>query len=235
MGNQIVKKSILEKVKANGGEYIVIKRMEKEDSDEGTVYKAVYRDTIPCALKEIKVDKLERDQIVGPLISEVKLLSLLKHTNLVRIIDYGDGLPQRKKEVSEEAPKDEPICHNILTESIPYIAMDYVDGCTLDKAIENSDFCNPVFLENLSKWLQQIAKVISYLHERGILHMDIKPDNVLIECTTNNAVLIDLGDAIIADINRFSKYFRAESVDRQLMTKYAYFSIQNMPGRKSCP
>jgi len=234
--------SAIEKVTASGGEYVIQKRLGKEDSDEGNVYKAVYRDAIICAFKEIKADVGKKEQkigLIGSIINEVKLLSLLKHPNLVRIIDYGNGKPQRKKDNSHEASADEPISQQIFAESIPYITMDFIEGSTLDE-----ELCHPGnlestdFLQKLLKWLTQIANVITYLHRRGILHMDIKPKNILIENGTDNVVLIDLGDAVIADINRFEQYFKTESVKLSLNDKirvffdpnYAWSEIQHMKG-----
>ena len=94
-----------------------------------------------------------------------------------------------KKITLLESSIDEPIMQHILTESIPYITMDFIEGSTLDEELSHSgNLETKDFLQNLLKWLTQIANVITCLHRRGILHMDIKPKNILIEKGTNNAV-----------------------------------------------
>jgi HD superfamily phosphohydrolase len=221
----------LYEVKAEQGSYLIGEKKGGDNSDEGIVYRAIYRDTIVSAFKAIKVDDPQRiKEIIEPLINEVKLLSLLRHSNLVRIIDYGDGQVIRKalpREEKKEARLDiawsskDKISQHLFTDRVTFIAMDYVEGQTLDDRlsdalsnIENLDALGREdFLQKLLLWLCQISEVIEYLHQRGILHMDVKPKNIIIESRTNNAVLIDLGDAVIADIEKFRKYFETESMD----------------------
>jgi hypothetical protein len=47
-------------------------------------------------------------------------------------------------------------------------------------------------LRSWRKWPQQIARVLNQLHQRGLVHMDIKPPNIVLD-SEGNAVLIDLG------------------------------------------
>jgi HD superfamily phosphohydrolase len=202
-------------VKADEGEYLVEKKpLGGEKTDEGVVFKATYRGAIACAFKAIKVAPGEERKIIGPLINEVKLLSLLRHSNLVGIIDYGEArAPKKTRETLDtSSSKDEAISERIFSDRFTYIAMNFVKGERLqDKLSDPGHFKDEKSLQDLLRWLQQISDVITYLHQRGILHMDIKPKNIMIESETGNAVLIDLGDAVIADIERFRRYFKEES------------------------
>jgi HD superfamily phosphohydrolase len=240
-------------VKTDEGEYSVeMKPKGGENTDEGVVFKATYQGAITSAFKAIKVDPGKEREIIGPLISEVKLLSLLRHSNLVGIIDYGDGRTQRRGEEKLPdtlTPKEKAIDERVFKDRFTYIAMNWIEGRTLDVELRklHDELSKPAkrlkdenknenSLQLLLKWLQQISDVMTYLHERGILHMDIKPENIMIESESENAVLIDLGNAVIADIDRFKKYFKVEGAGlrtdaeiRVLFTpKYAPNGIRGM-------
>ncbi|NDV80092.1 serine/threonine-protein kinase [Dysgonomonas sp. 511] len=73
-----------------------------------------------------------------------------------------------------------------------YILTDYVDGFTLTDFIK----LNPNYFDdknNLDKLIKQLLSAISYLHERQILHLDLKPDNILITSINHDVKLIDFG------------------------------------------
>src|SRR5207245_3484791 len=55
--------------------------------------------------------------------------------------------------------------------------------------------------------IDQVLEALSYLHQRGVLHMDLKPDNILVEEGIKNAVLIDLGFSLVASAELFTNHF----------------------------
>ena len=92
----------------------------------------------------------------------------LDHSNIVRYISKGTD----KKSI--------------------YILTEYIDGFTLNDFIVR----NPEFFknkQNVKKILLQLLYSLEYLHAKQIVHLDIKPENILITTNGNNLKLIDLG------------------------------------------
>ena len=76
-----------------------------------------------------------------------------------------------------------------------YILMEYVNGVTLEEKLS----AEPEFFhkrQNVKKLLVQLSQALQVLHKRGIVHLDIKPENILLTKTTNDVVLVDLGFCI---------------------------------------
>ncbi len=72
------------------------------------------------------------------------------------------------------------------------ILMEYVDGETLSQRVAT----NPEYFEskeNLRKFLRQLLDAVGYLHAHQTLHLDLKPDNILLTRINNDVKLIDLG------------------------------------------
>ena len=76
-----------------------------------------------------------------------------------------------------------------------YFVMPFVEGLTLDDLIRERGETKPAFTEEeLKGLLSRVLKALSYLHDRGIYHRDIKPGNILIT-QEGIPVLIDFGSA----------------------------------------
>jgi len=71
--------------------------------------------------------------------------------------------------------------------------MTYIEGPSLDKIIESNDRIEP---EHVSWMSQRILNALHYLHFNGIIHGDVKPQNIIIKPKEHNAVLVDYGLSI---------------------------------------
>ncbi len=72
------------------------------------------------------------------------------------------------------------------------ILMEYVDGETLSHRLAT----NPDYFKNrkhTDKFVRQLLDVLGYLHSHQVLHLDLKPDNILLTCINDDVKLIDLG------------------------------------------
>lgn len=73
-----------------------------------------------------------------------------------------------------------------------YILMMYVNGVTLEEKLATE----PEYFhknKNVKRLLVQLSQALSVLHKHGIVHLDVKPENILLTKTSNDVVLIDLG------------------------------------------
>jgi len=99
---------------------------------------------------------------------EARRLALCIHPHIVRVSDF-------------------------FTEAgLPYMVMEYVPGPTLDKLI----FPNrPLPEATAIAYIRQVAEALRVVHQRGLLHRDIKPHNIILREGTQQVVLIDFGIA----------------------------------------
>jgi serine/threonine protein kinase len=72
-----------------------------------------------------------------------------------------------------------------------YMVMEFIDGENLKDIICKNEFLN---LNDVLFHIKQIGNALQYIHERNIIHLDVKPANILID-KTGNARLIDFGIA----------------------------------------
>ncbi len=77
-----------------------------------------------------------------------------------------------------------------------FFVMGYVDGETLRDRVERAGPLTPRYA---MKMIQEVAWALAYAHQRGIVHRDIKPDNIMIEQATDRAMVTDFG---IAQVQR---------------------------------
>ena len=96
---------------------------------------------------------------------EVENLSRLRHPHIVRVLEYFEA-------------------NNTV-----YYAMEYVDGGSLDANIKER---NGLPEAEAIPLMEQIASAVSYMHAHKMLHLDLKPGNVMLR-KDGSAVLIDFG------------------------------------------
>lgn len=71
------------------------------------------------------------------------------------------------------------------------ILMEYVDGETLKQRIDSHpEYFNK---KNSEKLLRQLLDAVGYLHKHQVLHLDLKPDNIMLTRIGNDVKLVDLG------------------------------------------
>jgi eukaryotic-like serine/threonine-protein kinase len=81
-------------------------------------------------------------------------------------------------------------------EDLPFIAMEFVEGETLEKIIETRR--NELDLITKLRIMEQVCSALGYAHENGVVHRDIKPANIIVQ-PDGVAKIIDFGIAKVQD------------------------------------
>ncbi len=118
------------------------------------VYKAYDNiDNRVVAVKILKEEYLQNDEFTRRFKNESKAIAILSHPNIVKVYDVSFG------------------------DKMQYIVMEYIDGITLKEYIEGqAEF----------KWKEavhftvQILRALQHAHDKGIVHRDIKPQNIML-------------------------------------------------------
>jgi serine/threonine-protein kinase len=77
-------------------------------------------------------------------------------------------------------------------EGLVFFAMAYVDGDNLAKVLHEKGVLP---IEEVRRITREVAEALAYAHSRGVVHRDIKPDNVLLDKETGRAMVTDFGIA----------------------------------------
>jgi eukaryotic-like serine/threonine-protein kinase len=76
--------------------------------------------------------------------------------------------------------------------SFVFFAMAYVEGKTLSARVRER---GPLAPSEAARMLREVAWALGYAHEQGVIHRDVKPDNILLEDATGRAMVADFGIA----------------------------------------
>ena len=136
----------------------------------GVVYKA--RDPNIgrlVALKTMRLDVhgMEAQEMLLRFKNEARAAGVLNHSNIVTIYDAGEH------------------------DGLFYIAMEYIEGTTLQKTLNEEGI---VPIEQVLDLSRQICSALDYAHSHKIIHRDIKPANIMIEAD-GRAKIMDFGIA----------------------------------------
>jgi len=106
------------------------------------------------------------------------------------------GLFRREASALHNLPHDAIVRYFLFTiEPVlqrPYLAMEFVDGRSLSEMLEDG----PLTFEALVKLMQRVASGLQTAHERGIIHRDVSPDNIIVPLgDVTRAKIIDFGIA----------------------------------------
>ena len=141
-------------------------------------------------------DDHQLDELRERFFREAEAAGRLSHPHIVTVYDVGEET------------------------DVAYIAMDYIDGFTLDRFTRLDDLL-PV--SKVFELMAQVAEALAYAHDHSIIHRDIKPSNLLFDKKTEQVKVSDFG------IARFSNESRTRT--GQVMGSPLYMSPEQLKGQ----
>lgn len=163
------------------------------------VYKAYDSiDDRVVAVKILRDEHMENDELLRRFRNESKAIAVLSHPNIVKVYDVS------------------------FNEDIQYIVMEHIDGITLKEYIEQ---------QKVLRWKEavhftvQILRALQHAHDKGIVHRDIKPQNIM---------LLEDGTIKVADfgIARFARASQHTVTDKAIGSVH-YISPEQAKGELS--
>lgn len=154
------------------GRYVVERKLI--EGGMGKVYVAGDRQLHkPVVVKVLSETALQDPDAVRRVQREIQALSAIDHPNVVTAFGAGEVAPGK-----------------------PYIAMQYIEGVTLRSQISS----NGMDSARAASLLEQIGPALSHIHSKGVLHCDLKPENIMIQVLNDGTEVVKILDFGIAKL-----------------------------------
>jgi serine/threonine protein kinase len=133
------------------GDYLILDPVG--DGGVAAVYRAKSADGKLVALKILKDEALNTEHLYERFLYEAEAQTRLSHPNIIRVLNTGkhDGLP--------------------------YMVMQFAGGGNLEQYIEKHRLTR----QDINLIMTQLGSALDYAHERGIIHRDLKLENMLLD------------------------------------------------------
>lgn len=115
---------------------------------------------------------------------------------LVRTLSRIPGLDEARTAAMLSDPSIVAVYDFEIQDSTAYLIMEYVEGMTLTELLRDHD--DRLTLDVVAAVFDAVAHALEVAHENGVLHLDIKPDNILINAS-GQVKVTDFGLATLAD------------------------------------
>lgn len=119
---------------------------------------------------------------------------------LVRTLSRIPGLDEARTAAMLSDPSIVAVYDFEIQDSMAYLIMEYVEGMTLTELLRDHD--DRLTLDVVAAVFEAVAHALEVAHENGVLHLDIKPDNILINAS-GQVKVTDFGLATLADAQGF--------------------------------
>lgn len=133
---------------------------------------------------------------------EVDLVANMQHNNIVTIYDSG------------------------IAQGQYYYAMEYIVGSPLDSYVKKNELSTLKIMELCGK----VCSAIAYAHQRGVIHRDLKPDNILVDAAGEPRIL-DFGVAKLTDSGAQGPDEALQTYAGQIIGTLAFMSPEQASGK----
>jgi len=120
----------------------------------------------PVAIKVLPAEYATQSDLRERFVRETRMAASFSHPNIVPVFSVEDR------------------------DGLLAFVMGYVEGESVAERVKRS---GPLSVKELVRLLQDIGYALAYAHGRGVVHRDIKPDNIMLERAIGRALLMDFG------------------------------------------
>jgi len=171
-----LKKDLIEPGKVIGQRFKILQSIGV--GGMGAVFKAKDQELNEVVALKVLKNRQQSDQSIEQLKDEIRMARRISHPNVVRIHDFG--------QIGDKV----------------FISMEYVQGFTLHQIIKHAGKMRSFAARHAAI---HICRGLSAAHEAGVIHRDLKPDNIIIELDTS-VKLMDFGIASVDNaVSRINK------------------------------
>lgn len=142
------------------------------------------------ALKVLRSEYSRKEDIVTRFQQEAISASRIKHPNVLDVFDFGR-----------------------LESGEAFLAMEFLEGHDLSDDLAKTHVLNPARGLHIAL---QICRALSAAHSRGVVHRDMKPDNVFLQRTTDGEELVKIVDFGIAQLRTTEEVAKIQPTRRRL-------------------
>ncbi|HKS40295.1 MAG TPA: serine/threonine-protein kinase, partial [Blastocatellia bacterium] len=158
------------------GKYHLDKRLGQ--GGMGAVFLATHLGTKrPVALKVIAPQFMANEEIGERFRREAEAAGRLRHPNVVNVTDFGVAMVGRQR--------------------VAYLVMEYLDGCSLGDMIKEKGALPLALVVDI---VEQICLAIGNAHHQGVIHRDLKPDNIYLQPDGRGGYIVKVLDFGLAKL-----------------------------------
>jgi serine/threonine protein kinase len=155
------------------------------------------------AMKVLRSEVAATSEALARFQREAKVTSALQHPNIVQVIDF-----------------------STIEGGSPYLVMEFLDGPELDQVMKRA---GPLPMPKIVSYVKQIASGLTAAHEHGVVHRDLKPQNIFVlKVKGHDQDLIKIVDFGISKINAVTATITSAST---VMGTAQYMSPEQARGR----
>lgn len=171
------------------------------------VYKArhEFMDRV-AAVKVLSPDRIPDAKTIQRFQQEARSVSRLKHPNIVDVHEF--GVDENKQ---------------------PYLVMDYLEGSSLFELVEREGPLKPA---RAAAIFLQMADALQHAHEKGVIHRDLKPNNVILTKDADGKDTVKLVDFGIAKLNEPEDKEKALTQTGEIFGSPFYMSPEQCRGQR---
>ena len=172
--------------KLQNGKYEIVRTLGQGGFGITYLARHTFMDRLECIKEFFVREYCDRDE-------ETSQVSLGSKGNAAMMRQYMEKFMKEAKTVAQLDHPHIVKIHDVFKENnTSYAVMEYIDGCSLSEYVCDH---GPLQEARAVDYICQVCEALKYAHERKVMHLDVKPSNIMISESGRKVTLIDFGMA----------------------------------------